>query len=226
MTRSSKHALSVLLLLALTGCASKPAVRPDRPGSQTEAGGAATQPTVKLKVPVKDANTQFEEALAALKSRKFAEARSGFALLAKEHPEFSGPLTNLGILDAKSDARGAAIHNFTRAVQTNPRNAIAYNWLGILYRESRDYSRAEQAYKKSLELNPDNANVVLNLGILYDVYLNHPVDALIRYREYQRLTSNRELKVTAWIKALEAITTAAPPQPQPQPQPQPTDNKS
>lgn len=219
MTRSSKSLLTALLLLMLTSCASKPAVRPDRSGSQPASSGAAAQPTVKLKAPAKDANTQFEEALAALKGRQFSEARSGFALLAKEHPEFSGPLTNLGILDARSDARGAAINNFSRAVQTNPRNAIAYNWLGILYRESRDYSRAEQAYKKSLELNPDNAAVVLNLGILYDVYLNHPVDALIRYREYQRLTGSRELKVTAWIKALEAVTTAAPP-------PQPADKKS
>ena len=212
MTRSNNALLSALLALLVVGCASKPVVRPDRPNEPT-AGGAATQPTAKLQAPVKDANTQFEEALAALKAKKYSEARTGFALLAKEHPEFSGPLTNLGILETKANTRAAAISNFSRAVQVNPRNAIAYNWLGILYREGRDYVRAEQAYLKSLELNPDNAAVVLNLGILYDVYLNHPVDALVRYREYQRLTGNRELKVTAWIKALEVITTATPPAP-------------
>lgn len=212
MTPSNNPLLLTLVALLLVGCASKPVVKPDRP-SQSTAGGASTKPTTKLQAPAKDANTQFEEALAALKAKNFTEARTGFALLAKEHPEFSGPLTNLGILDAKANARTAAIGNFSRAVQANPRNAIAYNWLGILYRESRDYRGAEQAYLKSLELNPDNAAVVLNLGILYDVYLNHPADALIRYRDYQRLTGNRELKVTAWIKALEIITTATPPAP-------------
>ena len=36
------------------------------------------------------------------------------------------------------------------------------------------------------------------------LYLKRPVDALARYQEYQRMTNSRELKVTAWIKALEA----------------------
>jgi len=208
MTRSNNPLWLTLAALLLAGCASKPIERPDRP-SEAVSDGAET----KLKTPAKDPNTQFEEALAALKAKKFAEARAGFSLLAKEHPEFSGPLTNLGILDAKANSRTVAIGNFLRAVQANPRNAIAYNWLGMLYRENKDYAGAEQAYLKSLELNPENPAVVLNLGILYDVYLNHPADALVRYRDYQRLTGNRELKVTAWIKALETITTATPPAP-------------
>lgn len=209
MTRSSNPLWLTLAALLLAGCASQPVERPDRPGEV--ATGTEAKPGTTPKAPAKDPNTQFEEALAALKSKNFAEARAGFSLLAKEHPEFSGPLTNLGILDAKANSRTAAIGNFLRAVQANPRNAIAYNWLGMLYRENKDYRGAEQAYLKSLELNPDNPAVVLNLGILYDVYLNHPADALVRYRDYQRMTGSRELKVTAWIKALEIITTATPP---------------
>lgn len=202
MTPSNKALLSLLLGLSLVGCAGKSAVKPDRPASNTSStqnpnGNAAA-------VVVKDPAAQFEAALVALKAKQLKEARAGFEQLAKEHPEFSGPLTNLGIIDTKGNARARAILSFNRAVSANPRNAVAYNWLGILYREAKNYPLAEQSYQQSLALNPDSAPVVLNLAILYDLYLKRPGDALARYREYQRMTNNRELKVTAWIKAIEA----------------------
>lgn len=207
MTRSSKALLSLLAGCVLAGCAAKPAVRPDRPTTRPNTPPlAGAVPGVE----VKDPSTQFEDALAALKAKRLPEARAGFALLAKEHPEFSGPLTNLGIMDAKTNSRDAAISNFARAVAANPRNAIAYNWLGMLYRENKDYLRAEQNYQKALQLNPDNAAVVLNLAILNDVYLRRPEEALRLYRDYQRRTNNRELKVAAWIKALELTVAATP----------------
>jgi len=213
MTRSSKALLCLAASLTLVACATNsPVERPTRPTAPvTTPGSTATAPVVATPaVPEKSPNEQFEEALAALKARKFQDARNGFEKLAKEHPEFSGPLTNLGILDAKADARQAAVRNFSRAVANNPRNAIAYNWLGILYREIKAYGSAENAYLKSIAADPSNPAVVLNLAILYDVYMNRPVDALARYREYQTLTGNRELKVTAWIKAIEL---ALPPEP-------------
>ncbi len=204
MTLSNKAVLGLMAALALAGCAPQATVKPDRPTASQEVSSPPKPGETPKPAVVKDPSVQFDEALAALKAKKLPEARAGFALLAKEHPEFSGPLTNLGVLDAKANARDAAINNFNRAVEANPRNAIAYNWLGILYRESKNYPRAEQSYLKSLEINPENAPVVLNLAILYDVYLKRPADALVRYRDYQRMTNNRELKVTAWIKALEA----------------------
>lgn len=207
MTPSNKALLSLLLGLSLVGCAGKSAVKPDRPVSNADAANTINNANT---VVVKDPGEQFEAALAALKAKNLTEARAGFEQLAKEHPEFSGPLTNLGIIEAKGTARARAILNFNRAVSANPRNAVAYNWLGILYREAKNYPLAEQAYQQSLTLNPDNAPVVLNLAILYDVYLKRPADALARYRDYQRMTNNRELKVAAWIKAIEAPQPPAP----------------
>lgn len=223
MTRSSKPLWPSLAALLLAACASGPKTLPDPPADDTPApvaGGAKTpvpKPgTAAAPLVVKDPQQQFEEALAALKAKKLPEARAGFEQLAKQHPEFSGPLTNLAILDAKADADSAAIANFSKAVVANPRNAIAYNWLGILYRERKDYAKAEVSYLKALDLTPSNAAIVLNLGILYDVYLKRPEDALARYREYQRMTGNRELKVTAWIKQIEAtLPPPAPEQPAP-----------
>lgn len=206
MTRSSKALLGLLASLVLVGCTNVAKQKPDRPPAPVVTGKTAAEPIVAGK----DANGQFEDALAALKAKKLPEARAGFERLAKENPEFSGPLTNLGILDAKANKRDAALTDFSRAVAANPRNAVAYNWLGILYRENGNYVRAEQSYLQSLSLNPDNPAVVLNLGILYDLYLNRPTDALARYGDYQRLTNNRELKVAAWIKALEVAAASSP----------------
>ena len=141
MTRSSRLPWLVAAAVLLSACASKtPVVKPDRPADTT---AEVPPPSGEPAVPAKDPATQFEESLALLKSKKFKEARVGFESLAKQHPEFSGPLTNLAILDAKANTREAAITNFNRAINANPRNAIAYNWLGILYRESKNYPRAE-----------------------------------------------------------------------------------
>lgn len=212
MTRSDKPLLWMATALALSACAGKPVVKPQPADGEVTTVTTPSSTPAKPAAPVaevkKDPATQFEEALAALKSKDLAKARVGFALLAKEHPEFSGPLTNLAILDAKANAKPAAIAGFTRAIAANPRNAIAFNWLGILYRESKDYARAEQSYLKAIELNPAEASYVLNLGILNDLYLKRPEEALKHYRDYQRMTSNRELKVAAWIKALEAASPA------------------
>ena len=209
MTRSSKTLLAICIALTLSACASKPALKPDRPAPSVSNSTAATV-AIQPAEPAKDPGTQFEEALTAFKAKKFDAARAGFEALAKAHPEFAGPLTNLGILDAKADANKSAVGYFTRAVAINPRNAIAYNWLGILYRQNKEYRRAETAYQQALAADPSNPSVVLNLAILYDVYLRDPTAALERYREYQRMTNNRELKVIAWIKALEASQPAAP----------------
>lgn len=211
MKLSGRQALVALLALSLVACAAPPRREPlpDRPVEPPPPPSAAAPAPGEPAAPVKDPQTRFDEALAALKGKKLKEAREGFTELAKEFPELAGPLTNLGILEAKAGQRGVAIARFARAVVANPQNAVAYNWLGILYRESGDYPRAEQAYLRALALNPSEPTVVLNLAMLYELYLKRPDAALQRYREYQQLTGGRELKVTAWIKALEASQPAA-----------------
>ena len=211
--KASSKALAGLLVLLVTACAA-PTKRelPDRPVESAEpAPGSAAAPAEAAPVK-KDPQTRFDEALAALKAKNLKAAREGFASLAADHPELGGPLTNLGILDAKTEAqRKAATGWFTRAVAVNPQNAVALNWLGILYREAGQYPRAEQYYLQALAITPKDPAVILNLAMLYDVHMKRPADALARYREYQTLTGNRELKVTAWIKAIEAAQAPATP---------------
>jgi Flp pilus assembly protein TadD len=150
-----------------------------------------------------DPDQRFSAALKLMKDHQPQEAQAAFAALAKDYPDFSGPLTDLAILYAQSRQRPQAIASFSRAVNMNPRNAVAWNWLGILYRESGDYLRSEKAYQQALAIKPDYAAVHLNLAILYDVGMRRPQDALSQYREYQRTSGKEDLIVTAWIKDLE-----------------------
>jgi tetratricopeptide (TPR) repeat protein len=150
-----------------------------------------------------DADARFKQALDLLKQNQPQEAETALTELSKDFPQFSGPLTDLGILYAKSKRVQPAIQAFTRAAVANPQNALAYNWLGILLRESNDYARAEQAYRKALSINPNHAAANLNLGILYDAYLKRPQEALPYYRNYLRLGGQDDLRVLVWIAQIE-----------------------
>lgn len=220
MTRSaSAQAALALMALLIAGCAqfgSKPVPPPKAP---------APAPVVKPAAPKidhGDPDQRFKAALALMKDKQPQPALAAFASLAKDFPEFSGPLTDLGILDAQSRQPGPAIASLEKAVQANPANAIAANWLGTLYRENKDYPRAEAAYKRALTANADYAAPHLNLGVLYDVYQRRPQEALAQYREYQRLAGTGKLIVTAWIRELEAGAPSPAPTASPPVKPAPT----
>ena len=198
-----------LLTAGCTGMAMKPY---SPPASSNRVTTSKTETAATTSSNAKgDPEQRFNAALKLMKDHQTQEAQTAFASLARDFPEFSGPMTDLAILYAQSRQRPQAIAGLTKAVATNPRNAVAWNWLGSLYREGGDYPRAEQAYQQALTVKPDYAAAHLNLGILYDVALKRPQDALSQYREYLKVAGKEDLIVSAWIKQIEmsAVTTVA-----------------
>lgn len=199
---------SLVCLMALTqaACTTSGGVS-DRPVVPRVQGQAALS-----RAQVRDADAQFEQGLTALRERRDDEARLIFQALSEAYPELSGPLTNLGILNAQGRDAAQALRDFTRAVEANPRNAVAFNWLGVLHREQGAYGRAEAAYQKAIALDAGYAPAYRNLGVLYDIYLQRPQAAIEQYRQYLTLTQSEDLIVLVWIKELEAqgIATALP----------------
>lgn len=192
------------LFILTSGCTGM-AMKPYTSASSSPRGGTQkpdTAPTQSTAVK-NDPDSRFNVALKLMKDNQPQEAQAAFTSLAKDYPDFSGPLTDLAILYAQSRQRGQAIGSFSRAVNANPRNAVAWNWLGILYRESGDYAHAENAYLQALAVKPDYASAHLNLAILYDVGMKRPQDALPQYREYLRTAGKEDLIVSAWIKDIE-----------------------
>lgn len=209
MNTFSKHrrllrAAPAALALLLAACGSTP-TQPERPATPEPAAPVAPVPDHG------DPQQRFDAALELMKNGQAAEAEQAFLALTKDFPQYAGPWTNLGIVYAKGKRRDAAINAFTRAVQIDPGNVVAFNWLGILNREAGQYDRARQAYERGLQAAPDDALTRLNYAVLLDVYLRQPQAAIEQYRKYQSVSGKENLAVTAWIAELEAKTRPAAP---------------
>lgn len=202
MTPSTKLTATLLLGLLLAACGSAPK-KTDGPRTPS---AATSQPEAPKPPDKGDPQARFDAALAQLQARQLQEAEESLVSLTQDFPQFSGPWTNLGILYAKSNRKAQAAVAFNKAAVLNQENVVAFNWLGILARETNDYPRAQLAYEKVLKLDPDNALAHYNLAILLDEFLKRPVDALLHYQEYQRLSGKPDLKVLAWVAEIEAST--------------------
>ncbi|MGQ0699798.1 MAG: tetratricopeptide repeat protein [Panacagrimonas sp.] len=213
--RCSRLAMASVLALVLGACAAPgPSKQSPRTQVKTPASAPKPEPGARKEIAAEaskgDPDSRFQEALRLMKARQFPQAQAAFLALSRDYPNFSGPLTDLGILYAQTHQRELAVASLTRAVQANPGNAVALNWLGTLHRENQDFVRAEQSYRKAITARPAYAQAHLNLAILYDVALHRPQEALASYREYQRLAGTDDLVVAAWIREIEARLQPAP----------------
>jgi tetratricopeptide (TPR) repeat protein len=66
----------------------------------------------------------------------------------------------------KKDYR-AAIAQFDRAIELNPKYANAYSDRGLAYYDLRDYDKAITDYNRTLDLNPKSGIAYSNRGIVY-----------------------------------------------------------
>ena len=193
--------LPLCAALVLAGCGGHPVQPGAQPPEQNQP--AATAPTAQAAAQG-DPEQRFQQALQLVKDKKPQDAKDAFAKLARDFPQYAGPLNDLGMLQALGKQRDQAIASFSRAVAISDKDDYAWGWLGILYRENGDYARSEQAYLKAIALKSDNAVTRLNLGILYDAYLRRPQDALAQYREYQRIAGKDSKPIViAWINELQ-----------------------
>lgn len=217
-TSTTSPALTVLLIsaMALSGCSvfsgkPTPVTLPNGASTQGQTPANAAKKTIPKPIDKGDPDARFRAALDQLKQGQLQDGEAALTELVKDFPQYSGPLTNLGLIYVQSKRFDLAASAFAKAVTDNPQNAVAYNWLGMLYREANNYGRAEQAYKQALSANPDYGYAHLNLGILYDVYLKRPADALQQYKEYQRLGGADDLRVLVWVADLEKTLASAQP---------------
>jgi tetratricopeptide (TPR) repeat protein len=76
----------------------------------------------------------------------------------------------------------AAIADYTKAIELNPKFDLAYNNRGITYHILGKYNEALVEYSKSIELNPQNADAYLNGGMTYHA-LGKYNEALVQYNK-------------------------------------------
>ena len=76
----------------------------------------------------------------------------------------------------------AAAERFEYALELDPDNSTALDYLGLLRFGQKRYREALDLYRKLIEINPGNPSAHSNLGASY-FYLNRPTDALHSFQQ-------------------------------------------
>lgn len=66
-----------------------------------------------------------------------------------------------------SEQYQGAIKTLIAIVESNPRNADAYNLLGFSYRKTKDFKRAERNYSRALRIDPKHKGALEYMGELF-----------------------------------------------------------
>jgi tetratricopeptide (TPR) repeat protein len=169
---------------------------------EENAPAATAPPAIAEAVVPAEAVQQFEQAVVHMNAGDAVAAEQGFRSLAAAYPSYSGPLLNLGILQARAGKLEEAEQSLRSAVERNAGNAMAFNQLGIVYRRLGRFRDADEAYQHALQIDPDYALAHLNLGVLCDLYLQQPERALQAYERYLALATTPDEKVNGWVTEL------------------------
>ena len=90
-----------------------------------------------------------------------------------------------GDFDYESGACDAAIADYTRAIDLNPKFAEAYNNRAYTYMVQHNYAAALPDLDKALELRPDYVNALMNRGDIYNYYYEINYDSAVA--DYDRI---------------------------------------
>lgn len=73
----------------------------------------------------------------------------------------------LGVRAVKAGDYPRALNHLQKVVQTDPRNADAWNYIGFSHRKLRQFDQSLAAYQKALAIDPDHRGANEYLGELY-----------------------------------------------------------
>jgi Flp pilus assembly protein TadD len=202
--------LAAAALAALAGCGAidfraKPAQAPAASASAPAPAASASAEAAGAVVPAEvtpAARRAYDEALAALKAGRDAEARTRLQALAASDPELAGPHANLGLIARHAGRLDEAVAELERATTLDPRQPVMWNQLGITYRQDGQFAKARAAYERAIALDPGYATAIVNLGVLEDLYLGEPAQALALYTRYLALTPAGDPLVAKWVADL------------------------
>lgn len=155
-----------------------------------------------------DLQEQYAAALELMKSGDLVKAEEAFKGLLESRPSLTGPLVNLGIIQAKKDQADQALAYFERALTISPRNSVALNWKGHLMARDKGCEAALSSFSAAVSADAEDARARLNLGILYDTCLHNTQAAIEHYQRYQEMSGGGDLVISAWIAELKASSAA------------------
>jgi len=107
------------------------------------------------------------------RSEVWADPVKLYKEILKYSPNSTRARIQLGTIIAKGETylnnkmHDAALEEFKKAIETDPKNYIAHNNIGIIYKKKGDIKKAMEEYEKALELNPDYPLTYNNIGNIH-----------------------------------------------------------
>ena len=149
-----------------------------------------------------EAVQQFDQRRRAHERRRCRGRRAGFRA-SRAYPTYSGPLLNLGILQAKAGKlrgrREDAPRAPSSATATTPRRSISSASCIASSVASRKRTKPTSA---RVQIDPNYALAYLNLGVLCDLYLQQPRARARGVRALSRAAQPPDAKVNGWVTEL------------------------
>jgi cellulose synthase operon protein C len=143
----------------------------------------------------------YESAVGMLKEERY---EPGIALLLKmteKLPALTAAHIDLGIAYARTGDLDRAEASLNKALESDPKQPVAYNELGMVQRRKVQFAKARASYEAALAQSADFQYAHRNLAILCDLYLGDYPCALEHYQAYSRIVPD-DAEVVKWIADL------------------------
>jgi tetratricopeptide (TPR) repeat protein len=145
--------------------------------------------------------TKFESAVGMLKEERYEPGIALLLTMAEKMPPLTAPHINLGMAYARTGDLDRAEASLNKALQSDPKQPIAYNELGMVQRRKGQFAKARTSYEAALAQSADFPYAHRNLAILCDLYLGDYTCAMAHYEAYSRIVPD-DAEVVKWIADL------------------------
>jgi tetratricopeptide (TPR) repeat protein len=143
----------------------------------------------------------YESAVGMLKDERYEPGIALLLKLTEKMPALTAAHIDLGIAYARTGDLDRAEASLNKALQSDPKQPVAYNELGMVQRRKTQFAKARASYEAALAQSADFQYAHKNLAILCDLYLGDYACAMEHYEAYGRIVPG-DAEVAKWIADL------------------------
>jgi Tfp pilus assembly protein PilF len=143
----------------------------------------------------------YESAVGMLKEERYEPGIALLLKLTEKMPVLTAAHIDLGIAYARTGDLDRAEASLNKALQSDPKQPVAYNELGMVQRRKTQFAKARASYEAALAQSADFQYAHRNLAILCDLYLGDYTCAREHYEAYHRIVPD-DAEAVKWIADL------------------------